>query len=131
MNHTRPLPPVVTTVAEKVQVQTPQERLETTKVDEGSYEIQVIRHRGRVPAERLSEPETSQQEIGWLIGIRAQQLKRKACQQDGSAPAVEFAPTANAAKDLPRSTVHHMKTLNPSKWRYSKGKCDVTEYVDK
>ncbi|KAF4696804.1 hypothetical protein FOZ60_015730 [Perkinsus olseni] len=150
MNHTRPLPPTVTTVTDKVQVQSPEQRvrvrpqrrsrdrhpaqLRATKVDDSSYEIQVMRHRAKVPAERLAAPETSQQEIGWLLGVRSLQLKRNGCadckKTDCSTQGSVLIPTAKAAEDLPESTVGHMATLNPSRWRYSKNTCDVTEYVD-
>ncbi|KAF4757150.1 hypothetical protein FOZ63_025770 [Perkinsus olseni] len=138
MNHTRPLPPTVTTVTDKVQVQSPKQRLQATKVDDSSYEIQVMRHRAKVPAERLAAPETSQQEIGWLLGVRSLQLKRNGCPQaaadckkaDCCTQGSVLIPTAKAAEDLPESTVGHMATLNPPRWRYSKNTCDVTEYVD-
>ncbi|KAF4698207.1 hypothetical protein FOZ62_014510 [Perkinsus olseni] len=112
MNHTRPLPPTVTTVTDKVQVQSPKQRLQATKVDDSSYEIQVMRHRAKVPAERLAAPETSQQEIGWLLGVRSLQLKRNGCPQaaadckkaDCCTQGSVLIPTAKAAEDLPEST---------------------------
>ncbi|KAF4671212.1 hypothetical protein FOL47_001658 [Perkinsus chesapeaki] len=135
MNHTRPLPPTVTTVTDKVQHKSPQERILASKVDASSYEIQVMRHRSKVPAERLTAPETSQQEIGWLIGVRSLELKGNKrlplqtassdCSR-GEGPAVLM----QQARDLPANTVTDLNSLNPSRWRHSKSTCDVTQYVD-
>lgn len=66
-------------ITEKVEKQSPQERMSMEGFDEASFEVNAIRHQQKVPTQKWDLPLTSTQELGWFTSnpARAEHLRQQ------------------------------------------------------
>merc|ERR1712151_512409 len=73
-------------IADKVEKQTPKERMSTKGMDPSSFELNMVRHCELMPTQKFDIPMTRAQEIGWLISnpVRARTVRDLGMSRDYS-----------------------------------------------
>jgi hypothetical protein len=137
-----PIPPEISfshnrmeTVTEKVEKQSPAQRMDCTSVDSKSFETAAIRHLLRGPTEKYTIPVKTSHDIGWLIDKpqHAKRIQEKKPKPNTTTPMLsrnKYTPMRRTLSD-PLIMSPMLMALNTKKWhKYGNQKSDVHAYAE-